>query len=136
MMLAAVADRLLGHERHQRIRLLQSSIATLLMGASAVGMNYLVWVGLAPAGPVAWWTVITLGSFAGFLVVIRLGLNRRFAEPSLTLAQMILALLSSVWAYVLAGPGRGAVFPAPVLIRHCLPAPIFAKAGVEVYALR
>ena len=30
----------------------------------------------------------------------------------------------------------GAVFPAPVLIRHCLPAPIFAKAGVEVYALR
>ena len=30
----------------------------------------------------------------------------------------------------------GAVFPAPVLIRRCLPAPIFAKAGVEVYALR
>jgi hypothetical protein len=30
----------------------------------------------------------------------------------------------------------GVVFPAPVLIRRCLPAPIFAKAGVEVYALR
>jgi len=30
----------------------------------------------------------------------------------------------------------GVVFPTPVLIRRCLPAPIFAKAGVEVYALR
>src|SRR4051812_19583882 len=111
-----IADRLLGTEPHQRIRLLQSSIAMALMCASALGLNYLVWLGIAPARPVAWWTLLTLGTFAGFLVAIRMGLNQRFAEPSLSVPQMTMAMVSSVWAYALAGPNRAAVFSPAVVV--------------------
>ena len=109
-------DRLLGSERHQRIRLQQSSIATLMMCASAIGVNYLAWVGLAPVRAAAWWTVLTLGCFAGFLGVIRLGLNKRFDDPSMAVAQMSAALVSSVWAYAICGPGRAALFPVPIVV--------------------
>jgi len=108
-------DRLIGTDPHQRIRLRQCAIGALLMCASALGVNYLAWAGLAPEREVAWWTLVTLGTFAGFLVVIRLGLNRHFAEPSLSVPQMTAALLSSAWAYAIAGAGRGAVFPAPIV---------------------
>jgi diguanylate cyclase (GGDEF)-like protein len=116
MLVPGLVDRLLGHEPHQRIRLTQTAIATLLMCASAAGINYLAWVGLAPVRAAAWWTGLTLGSFVGFLVFIRLGWNKRFADPSLTLVQMGVALVSSVAAYALAGPGRGAVFPTPIVV--------------------
>jgi diguanylate cyclase (GGDEF)-like protein len=109
-------DRVLGTERHQRIRVLQTAIASVLMVASAAGVDYLVWVGITPASEGAWWTLFTLGAFAGFLVVVRLGLNQRFAEPSLTVPQMLVALVSSAWAYAIAGPGRGAVFPTPIVV--------------------
>ncbi|WP_280153778.1 diguanylate cyclase [Piscinibacter sp. XHJ-5] len=109
-------DRLLGQEPRQRIRLLRTSIAMLLMGASAAGVLYLAWAGVTPRAQALWWTLLTLGSFIGFFALIRSGLNRRFADPSLTVAQMVVALLSSVWAYAIVGPGRGAVFPTPIVV--------------------
>ena len=111
-----IVDRLLGTDSHQRIRLMQTSIAALLLCASALGVNYLAWTGITPLRAAAWWTLATLGSFAGFFVVIRLGLNRSFADPSLTLAQMTVALLSGAGAYAIAAEGRGAVFPTPVVV--------------------
>jgi len=84
---SSLIDRLLGTDTNQRIRVLQTAIATLLMCASTIGVNYMVWVGIVPANESVWWTVFTLGSFAAFLVVVRLGLNQRFAEPSLTVPQ-------------------------------------------------
>ena len=109
-------DALLGTDPHQRIRLRQTVIASVLMLASALGVNYLCWVGLTPAPAAVAWTVVTLGTFAGFYVFIRLGFNRDFGDPSLTVAQMVAALVSSVWAYSIAGPGRGAVFPTPIVV--------------------
>ncbi|HJV60278.1 MAG TPA: diguanylate cyclase [Albitalea sp.] len=111
-----IATVVLGSDRHQRIRLLQTGIATLLMCACALGVNYLAWVGAATWPAAAWWTSCTLGAFAGFLLFIRLGFNRGFADPSLTIVQMVTALASGVWAYAITGAGRGAVFPAPIVV--------------------
>jgi diguanylate cyclase len=110
-----IATALLGTDPHQRIRLLQTATASLLMFAAAVAVNYLMWVGITPVGPGVAWTVFTLGSFAGFLLFIRLGFNQGFADPSLSAAQMVLAMVISAWAYAIANAGRGAVFPAPML---------------------
>jgi diguanylate cyclase (GGDEF)-like protein len=54
--------------------------------------------------------------FLGFFVFIRLGLNRRFADPSLTVPQMLAALVFCATAYALAGAGRGAVLPTPIVV--------------------
>jgi diguanylate cyclase (GGDEF)-like protein len=116
MSLSAIAPALLGTDRLQRIRLMQTGIATVLSLASALALNYLVWVGVVPWLPALWWTVVTLGGFAVFLMLIRSGANRRFAEPSLTVPQMSFALLSAAWAYTIAGPARGTIFPTPVVV--------------------
>jgi diguanylate cyclase (GGDEF)-like protein len=113
---ADILTAVLGTDPRQRIRLRQTSIAMLMMGASAVGVNYMVWRGVTPLREGLWWTVLTLGAFAGFYAVIRSGFNRRFADPSLTIPQMVTALLSSAWAYALVGPARGAVFPTAIVV--------------------
>lgn len=113
---AEMLDAVLGTDPRQRIRLRQTSIAMLMMGASAVGVNYMVWRGVTPLAAGVWWTALTLGAFAGFYAAIRSGFNRRFADPSLTIAQMVTALLSSVWAYAIVGPARGAVFPTAIVV--------------------
>jgi diguanylate cyclase (GGDEF)-like protein len=111
----ALATSLFGNDRRQRIRLMQTGIASTLMVVSALGVNYTVWVGIAPAGPALWYTVATLATFAGFFVFIRLGFNLAFHDPSMALAQIVAALMSGVWAYAITGPGRGAVFATPVV---------------------
>jgi len=115
MSVPAIATVLLGTERHQRIRLMQTGIASVLMVVSALGVNYVVWVGLAPSEPALWYTTATLGTFAGFLLFIRLGFNLGYRDPSMALAQIVAALLSGVWAYAITGPGRGAVFATPIV---------------------
>jgi diguanylate cyclase len=115
MSLSKLANLVLGSDAHQRIRLMQTAIASGLMGISVLGVNYVVWVGLAPPGPAAWYSAFTLVSFAGFFVFIRLGFNRIYLDPSLALAQIVIALMSGVWAYAITGPGRGAVFATPIV---------------------
>ena len=110
------ADLLLGTEPKQRLRLVQCGTAMLLVLGSVLNMQYLVWAGLAPAVPTAWWTLVLVGGFAVFFVVIRSGRNLRFAEPSLTVPQMVFAILCGAVAYAIAGRGRGGAFPILMVI--------------------
>jgi len=79
-------------------------------------MHYFVWVGVAAQGPVLWWSLLTLAGMAGFYALIRGGWSRRWAEPSLTVPQMLFALTSGAVAYALLGAGRGAVFPVVMVV--------------------
>jgi diguanylate cyclase (GGDEF)-like protein len=88
----------------------------LLVLGSVLNMQYLVWVGLAPAVPTAWWTLVLVGGFAGFFLTIRSGRNLRFAEPSLTVPQMVFAILCAAAGYAIAGQGRGGAFPILMVI--------------------
>src|SRR5437868_1559566 len=110
-----LADVILGTDAHQRIRLMQTAIASSLIGISVLGVNYAAWAGLAPHGPALWYTGFTFASYAGFFLFIRFGFNRGYADPSMALAQIIVALASGVWAYAITGPGRGAVFATPIV---------------------
>jgi diguanylate cyclase (GGDEF)-like protein len=88
----------------------------LLVLGSVLNMHYLVWAGIAPAAPTAWWTLVLVGGFAVFFFVIRSGRNLRFAEPSLTVPQMVFAILCGAAAYAIAGRGRGGAFPILMVI--------------------
>ncbi len=114
--MTSLADRLLGTDPKQRLRLVQCGMATLLSLGGIGNMAYLVWAGLAPARPALVWSLVLLIGFAGFFAVIRSGFNLRFAEPSLTIAQMVFAILITAAGYVLAGQGRGAAFPILMVI--------------------
>lgn len=109
-------DLLLTTEPLQRVRLAQAALAMAIMATGVAAMHYFVWVGVAPAAPVFWWSALTLAGMAVFLLLIRSGWSRRWPEPSLTVPQMVFALTSGAVAYTLLGAGRGAVFPVVMVV--------------------
>ena len=114
--LVSLADRVLGTEPKQRLRLVQCGVAMLLVLGSVLNMQYLVVAGLAPAWPVALWSVVLAGGFAVFFGVIRSGLNLKLTDPALTRPQMVFAIVCGAGGYALAGAGRGGAFPILMVI--------------------
>ena len=114
--MSRVLDFLLTTDPVQRLRLAQAGLAMLVMGSAVAAMHYFVAVGVAPAQPVRWWSLGTLAGMAVFFMLIRAGRSRRWAEPSLTVPQMLFALTSGAVAYTLLGAGRGAVFPVVMVV--------------------
>jgi len=106
----------MGVESKQRIRLRQCALAMLLVLCSVINMSWLVWIGLAPPRPVAVWALVLVGGFVAFFIVIRSGRNLAFDEPSLTVPQMVFAIVCGAVGYALAGHGRGGAFPILMVI--------------------
>ncbi len=123
---AAAADRRTGWQRlsdvlftsdaAQRIRLQQASLAMLLMLVSAGVFVYAAQVAGTAPGYVVAWTLVSLGGLVAMFAAIRSGWSRRWADPSLTLPQMLFAITSGAFAYPMAGPVRGATFPVLMVI--------------------
>ena len=100
----------------QRIRLQQAALAMLLMVASAGVFIYAAQVaGTSPVFVVVW-TLVSLGGLVGIFMAIRSGWSRRWADPSLTLPQMLFAITSAAAAYAMSGPVRGATFAVLMVI--------------------
>lgn len=111
-----VCAGLVGRDRKQRIRMSQCATALLLALVCAGNMAYLACAGQADANAVRWWALGLVGGFVAFLAIIRSGFNLRFADPSLTVPQMVYAIVFGAAAYALAGAGRGGVFPVLMVI--------------------
>ena len=114
--MSRLLDALLTTEPAQRVRLAQAGLALLVMTAGVAAMHYFVVVGVAPLGPVVWWSAGTFAGLVVFFVLIRGGWSRHWADPALTVPQMLFALTSGAIAYSLLGAGRGAVFPVVMVI--------------------
>lgn len=112
----AVSDWLLTTDPAQRMRLTQSGRAMVVMGAAVAAVHYFVAIGIATVPSVRTWTVVSLAGLFGAFLLIRSGWSRRFADPSLTVAQMVFAITMAAWAYTLLGAARGAVFPIVMVI--------------------
>ena len=106
----------MGEEPKQRLRLAQWSVAMLLGACSALNMFYLAWLGIAPLVPVIVWALVLMGGFFAVFLFIRSGRNLRFAEPSLTVPQMVFAIVCGAAGYALAGKGRGGALPIMMVI--------------------
>ena len=111
-----LADWLLTTDPVQRARLAQSGLALMVMAAGVAAMHVAVYAGLAPAWPVALWTVLSVGGGMVFFVLIRCGWSRRFADPSMVVPQMVYAIACAAAAYGLVGTARGNLFPIVMVI--------------------
>ena len=111
-----VARWLLGTDAKQRLRLVQCSVALLLGTCSALNMAYLAAAGVADPVAVGLWATVLIGGYLGFFIMIRGGGNMAFAEPSLTVPQMLLGIVCGAAAYAISGAGRGGVFPILMVI--------------------
>ena len=118
-----VADSLLGPAGPQRWRVLQGLAAFGAHGALIAVLSlgrYWEAVG-ARAAPLWPLVLFALGAGGGFVVLFRSGLNRPLArhldgDAALALPQALAGLVAVAWGYALAGPARGALLAALVLV--------------------
>ena len=99
----ALSNALFTTDRHQRLRLAQAWLACMLLFLSMVALHIAADFGITEDGPLWWWSAASLGGMLVLVGVIRTGLNKRFADPALTIPQMLYALLCAAWAYSFAG---------------------------------
>src|SRR2546423_2093488 len=102
---------LLTRDRRQQIRLAQSALANLLMLACVAILHVLDTTGLIAHGWVTQWTVDAVGGMVAVFVLIRSGRVMHWRDPSLTMEQMLYAILCSAVGYHLTGPMRAIVIP-------------------------
>lgn len=80
------------------------AVKLALRPGSAIEIAYLCWCAFLA-------TFLTL-----IYVALRSGWSRRFADPALTSAQILLGVIGVEWAYVICGPARGATLYPLLLI--------------------
>ncbi|MBX3621680.1 MAG: diguanylate cyclase [Rhizobacter sp.] len=104
-----LGDLVLGHDSHQRLRATQALLVVLLDLVLAAICGVGVALGLISGAAALLWTAFTLVGVLGFYALVRSGLNLRFkSDPALTLPQGVFSVLSTVLAYLMFGPMRGA----------------------------
>ena len=113
---ARLTDLLLSRDRKRRIRLKQTSLGILFTLSGIGGMQYVAWAGFTSWRLVVPWTLIVLTIYIGFYAAIRSGWSERFADPALTVGQMIYAVACCASGYAIVGEARGAVFPLAMLL--------------------
>lgn len=112
----SLADALLSDRPPMRARLGEALLSFGIMAAGVAAMHYFAWAGLAPPRATWVWTGFAVGGIVLAFIAIRSGWSERFADPSLTAAQMVYAIGCCAAAYALLGAGRGGVFPIVMVI--------------------
>jgi diguanylate cyclase (GGDEF)-like protein len=107
---------LLTSDRDQRIRLMQSGVANLLMWVCVALMHVLDANGTADHRWVWPWTIGSVGGLLAPFVLIRSGYARHWREPSLTLPQQLFGTLSAACAYCITGEARAVVLPIVAVV--------------------
>lgn len=107
-----VADLVLGTDPRRRMRLTLWSISALAYFSSAL----VLWFGMREGWMYAdrlvpWCIFLTLGLGATY-AALRTGWSERFADPGITVSQILMGVIGVDWGYVICGPVRSvALFP-------------------------
>ncbi len=109
---ARLADIIFSDDRKQRRCLLVLMITAFVHTVCIVMLAYGTHHGLFPPEPARILTAMIVLSTGGFFVVIRLGLNKRFAEPTLGFPQALAAQFLAAGAYAITGP----IHPAALML--------------------
>ena len=105
-----LATLVLGREARQRLRASQALLVVLVDVLLSFICAFGVWTGLIEAHHALAWSSLTLLGVLAFYAVIRSGWNERLSptDPALTMAQGVFSVFSTVTAYLICGPVRGA----------------------------
>jgi len=113
----ALLDGLLGRPPDVRVRVAYTLLALCVYLVCAVVQQFEVALGLVDRAESNRLSAFTLVAALGFYGLVRSGLSRRLArEPSLTMAQSVVAVVSISWSYAITGPARGVIVAIMILV--------------------
>jgi diguanylate cyclase len=112
-----LAGCLLGPAGPVRVRSSMTLIALVVYGLFALVQHAEVMLGLIDLSESNWLTAFNLSGILAFYLLVRSGASARLpTEPSLTMPQMVFAIVSTAWSYAITGPARGAVISIMILV--------------------
>jgi len=103
-------------DARQRLRIQRSLVAATNFVICTIVLGYAVSTGAVDKQEGLLLGTYMLTQSAVFYVMLRSGLNLRFADPSLTLPQILVAITCVVGAYAILGDSRGACLMLLVLV--------------------
>jgi diguanylate cyclase (GGDEF)-like protein len=103
-----LTNSLLGDDSRQRRTLALLGLAALVTATVVLLLAYAASIGVADVRQVGVLTVLYCIFIGGFYGVIRSGLNRRYADPTLAMPQTIMAQTLIGASYAITGPVHGA----------------------------
>lgn len=107
--LTRAAEAFLTRDPQMRHNMLLSVLGLAMMAAGAAVMLALALAGHANLVWTIVWAVASMAAMATCMVLVRTRWAARFEDPSLTMPQMLVAMISAALAYVLSGSVRGAL---------------------------
>lgn len=107
---------LLGRGEKQRRNTSMTALATAMMVCCALIMRMLAQDSAMNAQAVICWATLAPTGLLVALVLVHSGWTERFADPALSMFQMLWALSCNAMAYVIAGPVRAVILPVLVII--------------------
>lgn len=111
-----LADWFLSTDPKQRLRIQRSLLAANVFLACCGLQVYAAWMGFMAAHDVRWLSGAILVNCLVWYTVLRSGLNLRFADPAMTLPQILAAVTIIVGAYAVTGPVHGSTMMLLVLV--------------------
>jgi len=108
---------LLGPAGPLHVRSSMALIALVVYSVFALLQHAEVVLGLVELAESNWLTLFNLSGGLGFYTLVRSEWSLRLSdEPSLTMPQMVFAIVSTTWSYSITGPARGAVIAIMILV--------------------
>jgi len=104
------------NEPAQNLRIKRFFMSVSMYLLSMVPLSLTVYFGISPAHLLIIWIVLALSGNSLFYLAFRLGYNKRFKDPSLTIPQMSLGIATTLYTQIYAGPVRGAYLMAMFII--------------------
>ncbi|RZL08952.1 MAG: GGDEF domain-containing protein, partial [Rubrivivax sp.] len=92
----------------QRLRIQRFMVAAVNFLICTIVLAHAINSGAVDAAQGTLLAAFLMGNVVVFYVLLRSGLNQRFADPALTLPQILVALVCVVWAYAVLRESRGA----------------------------
>jgi diguanylate cyclase (GGDEF)-like protein len=113
-----LAGWLLGPAGPLRVRSSMALMALAVYSVFALLQHSEVLLGLIDRTESNWLTLFNLCGALSFYALVRSELSLRLSsrEPSLTMPQMVFAIVSTSWSYAITGPARGAVISIMILV--------------------
>lgn len=116
MQTSSLTNCLLSTDPKQRLRIQRSLLAANVFFACCGLQAYAVWMGFMRAQDAVWLSGAIVGNCLMWYALLRSGVNKRFADPALTLPQILAALTIIIGAYVSTGPVHGSTMMLLVLV--------------------
>jgi diguanylate cyclase (GGDEF)-like protein len=96
------------NEPQQKLRIQRFFMSASMYALTALPVGLSVLAGITPRYVFSIWALLVVAANAVFFMLLRCGVNKRFQDPSLTAAQILVAIPIFLFAQIYAGGGRGA----------------------------